>query len=120
MSDNHAHQHPFAGSKGSKLRAHLLDVVGYRDGWRCRMCSKAHLFKGKADHNSAVLDHIRPHQLRADLTWNAENLQLVCKQCHDTTCQSIERRLWPDADAIALEKTTGPSAAVTEDGRPIW
>lgn len=61
------------------------------------------------------VDHIRPYQLRPDLTLHEGNLQLVCIRCHGV-CQSIEKRNWPDADLIAHKKSL--RRGFGEDGWP--
>jgi len=38
-----------------------------------------------------VADHIRPHKGNAALFWARDNLQCLCKGCHDTVKQSAER-----------------------------
>jgi hypothetical protein len=68
----------------------------------CQMCG-AWLRSGKKDSAAAVVDHIRPHTLRPDLTWDEANLQVICRSCH-AVCDGIEKRHRPDAEAIAKAK----------------
>lgn len=44
----------------------------------CRIC----LSKG-ISNPSQVVDHIIPHKGNEDLFWSSENLQAICKRCHD-------------------------------------
>jgi len=40
---------------------------------------------------AGVVHHIIPHRGNADLFWDGDNLESVCKQCHDSSIQSRER-----------------------------
>lgn len=40
---------------------------------------------------AAVVDHITPHRGNAELFWDRNNWQSLCKQCHDAHKQSQER-----------------------------
>jgi len=53
----------------------------------CAMC-------GKLEGQTAklVADHIIPHKGNEALFWDKGNLQCLCRQCHDTTKKSMERR----------------------------
>ncbi|MBY6120248.1 HNH endonuclease [Mameliella alba] len=74
----------------------------------CRMCRIGldPTLRGRSSSRSAVVDHLRPWRLRPDLVDDPANLQLICRGCH-AKCDAIEKRLWPDADAIAAEKLSG-------------
>ena len=101
-----AKRHPFSGSLGQRRRdAIMRDTFADQNG-QCAMCQSPvdPTLRGKVDPRSAVLDHIRPHNLRPDLALDVGNLWMVCKACHDGPCASIEARLWPNADAIADAK----------------
>ncbi|MEL7282120.1 MAG: HNH endonuclease [Pseudomonadota bacterium] len=98
-----APQHPFAGRQGSKKRKRLAIAIGHRDGFYCQLC-KSVLYEGKQGRKAMVLDHIKPITLCPDLTWDEANLWLVCRHCHDTTCQSIEALYSGDAEMIAEAK----------------
>lgn len=75
-------RHPETG-----MRARILT----RDGWQCRMCSVS--LNGPVNApNSPVVDHVEPHRGNLVLFWAEDNLQALCKQCHDTTKQAQERR----------------------------
>ena len=41
---------------------------------------------------AAVVDHIRPHKGAKQLFFNPDNLQSLCKICHDKTKQILEKR----------------------------
>jgi 5-methylcytosine-specific restriction endonuclease McrA len=87
-----------------------------RDMGICQMCGAA-LVIGRKHHRSAVVDHIRPAVLRPDLFYDPENTRAVCKRCHDTDCQRIERRHAGDAEAIAQAKSRHHDIGV--DGWPL-
>jgi 5-methylcytosine-specific restriction endonuclease McrA len=40
---------------------------------------------------SEVVDHIEPHKGSHRLFWNPKNHQALCKQCHDTHKQRLEK-----------------------------
>ncbi len=74
------------------------------------MCG-AVLRRGKRHKAAAVVDHMRPYDLRPDLVYEPENLWAVCRNCHDTECRRIEDRArgirqwtYRGADWIAAEK----------------
>lgn len=68
------------------LRRLVLD----RDGWQCQMCGVVLAGKAPAP-SSPVVDHIEPHKGNLVLFWDANNLQALCKKCHDTHKQRLER-----------------------------
>lgn len=58
-----------------------------RDQFTCRRC---HRIEGTT--SLLVADHRIPHRGDPDLFWSAENLQCLCKTCHDSAKQAEERR----------------------------
>ena len=58
-----------------------------RDLFTCQRCGKI-----EADTSQLVADHKTPHQGDPDLFWDFDNLQCLCKPCHDSDKQSEERR----------------------------
>lgn len=50
------------------------------------------LTNGKKQPNSAVCDHRIPHREDYALFHDPDNLWMLCKSCHDTHKQSLERR----------------------------
>jgi 5-methylcytosine-specific restriction protein A len=38
-----------------------------------------------------LVDHIVPHKRDYDRMWSVQNLQALCRQCHDTTKQRLEQ-----------------------------
>ena len=56
-----------------------------RDAFTCGFCKAV-----VADTSQLVADHRRPHRGDPRLFWDIENLQCLCKQCHDSTKQRIE------------------------------
>lgn len=93
-------QHPFAGRKGSRFaRAVKRDQYVKHNG-ACPMCDQLLA----PDIYSNPLDHIRPYKLRPDLTYDSDNLRILCRTCHERRCSSIEGAHWPDDDMIAAAK----------------
>jgi len=105
--------HPFAS--GAKKVRRFREGVLTRDGWQCRICATL-LTDGASHERSAVVDHIRPHRLRPDLTWDEGNCWALCRGCH-ADMQGIEKRLSPDADAIAAAKLR--RRGIGQDGWPV-
>lgn len=54
---------------------------------------------------ATVVDHVTPHRGSAVLFWDRSNWQSLCKHCHDSVKQRIERN--------GYDKTIGP------DGFPV-
>lgn len=54
--------------------------------FRCAMCGKV-----EGDTSQLVGDHKRPHRGSEALFWDRDNLQCLCKPCHDSTKQREER-----------------------------
>lgn len=70
----------------------------------CRFCAEGKCpHEGKRDNAvfngkpiacktfATVADHIEPHRGDASLFWNPANLQSLCKLCHDSIKQKMER-----------------------------
>lgn len=60
-----------------------------RDGYRCRMRGCGVFI---ADPKLRIADHIEPHRGDPALFWDDENVQTLCKPCHDSAKQREERR----------------------------
>ena len=45
---------------------------------------------------SEVTDHVVPHRGDPAVFWDVSNLQPLCRSCHDSRKQRIERRGWAD------------------------
>lgn len=58
--------------------------VFLRDGYRCRMCAKPDA--------RPIGDHIEPHRGDRRRFFDDDNVQTLCKPCHDGPKQRIERR----------------------------
>lgn len=63
----------------------------YREGYLrshplCEMCQS----RGKVTE-ATVVDHIEPHKGDQKLFWNPDNHQALCKQCHDSEKQRLEK-----------------------------
>jgi 5-methylcytosine-specific restriction endonuclease McrA len=71
--------------KTARWQALRLEVF-LRDLFRCRRC-------GYADANTAnlVCDHVVPHRGDERLFWDIDNLQTLCKPCHDGEKQREEQ-----------------------------
>jgi len=107
-------RHPFRGRKGSAFARRFKNWWFEQGNAHCEMCGRLVNGKGSQCH----VDHIRPHELRPDLSHDYDNLQVVCTRCHNGTCQSIEKRHWPDAERIAAEKRG--DGGFGADGWPVW
>lgn len=68
------------------LRVEILT----RDGFACRFC-KVPLIGGRDAPDSAVVDHIKPHEGNLALFWDRGNLQALCKKCHDGEKQTQDK-----------------------------
>lgn len=58
-----------------------------KDHFTCRICS---VLEGNT--SKLICDHIEPHKGDERLFWDEENLQTLCKPCHDRVKQKEERR----------------------------
>ncbi|MCB1476619.1 MAG: HNH endonuclease [Rhodobiaceae bacterium] len=69
-------------ARWQKLRWSVL----VRDLFTCRMCKRI-----EADTSKLVADHIKAHRGDEALFWDAENIQTLCKPCHDSAKQQEEQ-----------------------------
>ncbi len=69
-------------ARWQKLRWFVL----VRDLFTCRRC---HRIEGTT--SLLVADHVTPHRGDETLFWDDQNLQCLCKTCHDSAKQSEER-----------------------------
>lgn len=62
-----------------------------RDGWLRKhpLCAD-HLKRGMAV-TATVVDHVIPHKGDMVLFWDSDNWQSLCKQCHDSHKQRLEK-----------------------------
>lgn len=60
--------------------------VRIEERFTCRLCGRVATGKGQS-----VCDHITPHRGDPTLFWSRDNLQCLCKTCHDSHKQSAER-----------------------------
>lgn len=60
-----------------------------RDRFTCQIC-------GRVEHETSqlVADHRAPHRGDEALFWDEDNLQCLCKPCHDGIKQRQERQGW--------------------------
>jgi 5-methylcytosine-specific restriction endonuclease McrA len=64
----------------------LRDEVLTRALFTCSICGRI-----EADTSRLVADHVIPHRGDPALFWDPANLQCLCKACHDSVKQRIER-----------------------------
>lgn len=82
-----------------KARARFL-----RDNPLCVMCEA----EGRVSA-ARVVDHIKPHKGDMALFWDEDNWQALCKRCHDSTKQALEkggraqRRIGVDGFPVAVQ-----------------
>lgn len=55
-------------------------------------CQRVECGRVEGDTSRLVCDHIRPHRGDEALFWDQDNLQTLCKPCHDKVKQAEERR----------------------------
>ena len=68
-------------ARWDRLRWHVLT----RDCFTCAMCGRL-----EADTRNLVCDHKRPHRGDQVFFWDTNNLQTLCKPCHDKRKQQQE------------------------------
>ena len=69
-------------SRWQRLRWQVLTDAMFT----CAMCRR---LEGLS--RNLVADHIRPHRGNDALFWDRENLQCLCRSCHDRDKQRLER-----------------------------
>lgn len=67
----------------------LKAAVHKRDGYRCQMPGCGAFV---ADPRQRIADHKQPHRGDPGLFWDPDNVQTLCKPCHDGRKQREERR----------------------------
>lgn len=75
-----AWQHLYSSSRWKLLRQHQMAFEPL-----CRFCLEQQIVEA-----ATVVDHIKPHKGDETLFFAADNLQSLCKPCHDGTKQRIE------------------------------
>lgn len=80
-SDHRVWKSWYSSKRWRKLRKEILAKEKY--------CQSPHC-KGKAVP-ATVVDHITPHKGDTRLFWKRDNLQPLCKLCHDKFKQSEEK-----------------------------
>ena len=68
----------------------LRHLVYIRDLGICQICKKAVSLNHKHRH-AFIADHIKAHKGDEELFFDIDNVQCVCKSCHDSVKQSHER-----------------------------
>lgn len=74
---------------GSARWKQLRWQVCVRDLFTCQLCHRIAGRKGEA-----VADHKVPHRGNALLFWDENNVQTICKSCHDSVRQSEDKQKW--------------------------
>ena len=108
--DSQSHRRWYKTARWQKLRWLVL----VRDNFTCKLCENV-----LADTSKLVADHIKEHKGDERLFWNEDNLQSLCKRCHDSEKQSIERSgrkasfhpKWMRPSQIPLTIVCGPPAS---------
>lgn len=72
---------------GSQRWRELSWQVRVEAAFTCAICKRVEGRKGQT-----VADHKRPHRGDEALFWDRQNLQCLCKPCHDSTKQAEEAR----------------------------
>jgi 5-methylcytosine-specific restriction endonuclease McrA len=57
-----------------------------RDNFTCKLCGKL-----EGDSSQLVADHVKAHRGNVDLFWDPNNLQALCKACHNSTKQAEDQ-----------------------------
>lgn len=68
----------------STVRWHKLRAVQLNKEPLCRFCKPVITA-------ATVVDHIKPHRGDENLFYKSDNLQSLCKRCHDSEKQRIEK-----------------------------
>ncbi|MGF7185287.1 5-methylcytosine-specific restriction protein A [Desulfitispora alkaliphila] len=71
--NNRPYKHLYKSARWQKLRKQVLNKLPL-----CVECVKINRLTP-----ATVVDHIRPHEGDEELFYNLENLQPLCKTCHD-------------------------------------
>jgi len=71
--------------KTARWRRLRMEVF-VRDLFKCSACPRI-----EADTSQLVCDHILPHRGSEALFWELNNLQTLCKRCHDGAKQRGEQ-----------------------------
>lgn len=90
--------------KNSTQRGYGYKWQSYRKGFLlenplCVMCQAKEIVK-----EATVVDHIKKHEGDQELFWNPDNHQAVCKHCHD----SVKQRLEKSGSVIGCDKNGVP------------
>lgn len=70
-------------------RKHLRPTILARDLYRCQRCHTP-LTQGRSKPTDAVVNHKKPHRGDLLLFADPDNLEAVCKKCHDSAIQAEE------------------------------
>ena len=82
-SSNQAWRAWYKTARWGKLR----QAVFLRDRYTCRMCRRI-----EGATSRLVCDHKKSHKGDEHLFWDEDNLQTLCKPCHDGLKQRIDKQ----------------------------
>lgn len=78
---------PWRAWYGTERWRRLRWDVLRRARFTCAFCGRI-----EARTSKLVADHKVPHRGRAELFWDEDNVQCLCKPCHDSEKKKIENR----------------------------
>lgn len=81
MADERFWRNWYSGRRWRRLRAQQLAIEPC-----CRLCAARNRVTP-----ATVVDHIKPHKGDKSLFYSPENLQSLCKRCHDAVKQALEK-----------------------------
>lgn len=87
MTDRDSYKHLYRSARWLRLRK----IVLQESGGICSMCGCG-LTTGRVSPRSAVVHHVRPHKGDLALFHDLDNLQAVCRHCHDTAGARSDNR----------------------------
>ncbi|MGE6740256.1 HNH endonuclease [Allorhizobium pseudoryzae] len=73
----------------------------------CRFCAQSGVFRA-----AEIVDHVKPHRGDRALFFDPNNLQSLCKPCHDRLKQGAERR--------GYDSRIGPDGLPIDRGHPFY
>lgn len=87
--NNRTYKHLYNTARWKRLRIQFL-----KEHPLCEECSRKGIAKP-----AEVVDHIIPHRGNKELFWDEDNLQALCKECHDRKTAKEDGR-WVRKDKI--------------------
>lgn len=87
--NNRAYKYLYNTARWKKLRIKFL-----KENPLCAECGKIGIVRP-----AEVVDHIIPHKGNKELFWDEDNLQALCKECHDRKTAKEDGR-WGEKDKL--------------------